>query len=305
MYSSLLVPLDRSAFAEQALPWALGIARRAKARLNLVEVHALYALDDPHAAWTAFEPSVDDAYKQAEELYLNATAKWLMAMAPVTVTAGMPAGLAVDQEAVADSILEHVQTAKTDLIVMTTHGRGTVGRFMLGSVADQLIRRAGVPVLVVRPSDKAPEIIPEPLLDEMLIPLDGSPYAEQILEPAMALARLMEARCNLLRIVESRSSSARLAADGSTEKEQAETYLERIAARLREQDLPVQARVLVASHAAEAILKEAEEKACNLIAVTTGGRRGLNRLLRGSVADKLVQAAHIPVLVYRPLGKNS
>ena len=56
MYLSLLVPLDRSSFAEQALPLALSIARRANARLDLVEVHALYALEDPTAAWVPFEP---------------------------------------------------------------------------------------------------------------------------------------------------------------------------------------------------------------------------------------------------------
>src|SRR5439155_14591928 len=56
MYRSLLVPLDRTSFAEQALPLAVGIARRASARLDLVEVHALYALEDPTAGWVPFEP---------------------------------------------------------------------------------------------------------------------------------------------------------------------------------------------------------------------------------------------------------
>ena len=204
----------------------------------------------------------------------------------------------------ADSILERARTGKADLIVMTTHGRGPLSRFGLGSVADELIRRAPMPVLLVRPSEKAPGIIPEPVLDNILIPLDGSALAEQVLEPALELARLMEARCSLLRVVESRSSPGDGTPGGPPEKAQAEAYLEHVAGRLREQGLQVRTRVVVARHAAEAILEEAEAQASNLIALATHGRGGLKRLLLGSVADKLVRGATSPVLVYRPTDKE-
>jgi nucleotide-binding universal stress UspA family protein len=92
MYRSLLVPLDRSSFAEQALPLALSIARRASARLDLVAVHALYALEDPTAGWARFEPERDAERKQQEKLYLDATAKWLISMSPVSATALCPPG---------------------------------------------------------------------------------------------------------------------------------------------------------------------------------------------------------------------
>src|SRR5208283_3917513 len=201
MYLSLLVPLDRSSFAEQALPLALSIARRTSARLDLVEVHALYALGDPTAGRLPFEPDRDAECMQQEQLYLDATAKWVTAVSPVPVTAGVLSGSAVLPAMVADSILERALTGKVDLIVMATHGRGPLGRFGVGSVADELIRRAPIPVLLVRPSEKAPQVIPEPVLDNILIPLDGSPLAEQVLEPALDLVRLMEARCSLLRVV--------------------------------------------------------------------------------------------------------
>src|SRR5580704_14993881 len=76
MYCSLLVPLDRTSFAEQALPLALGIARRANAGLELVEVHALYNLGDPTAGWLPFNPKRDTECMRKEQLYLEATAKW-------------------------------------------------------------------------------------------------------------------------------------------------------------------------------------------------------------------------------------
>jgi nucleotide-binding universal stress UspA family protein len=137
-----------------------------------------------------------------------------------------------------------------------------------------------------------------------LILLDGSVLAEQVLEPALDLARLMGARCTLLRVVESRSSPVGRATGGPPEKAQAEAYLEHVAARVREQGVQVRTRVVIARHAAEAILKEAAVQASNLIALATHGRGGLRRLLLGSVADKLFRAAASPVLVYRPTGKE-
>jgi nucleotide-binding universal stress UspA family protein len=298
MYRSLLVPLDRSSFAEQALPLALSIARRADARLELVEVHALYALEDPTAGRAPFESERDAERKRREQLYLDATAKWLTSMSPVSATTGVLRGSAVLPETVADSILERARTGKADLIVMATHGRGPLGRFMRGSVADELIRRARVPVLLVRPTEVDSGIVLEPDLDNVLILLDGSALAEQVLEPALDLARLMEARCSLLRVVESPSTSAGRATVALPEKARAEAYLERVAATVRGLGIQVRTRVVVARHAVEAIREEAAAQACNLIALATHGRGGLKRLLLGSVTDKLVRAAASFVLVY-------
>jgi nucleotide-binding universal stress UspA family protein len=302
MYLSLLVPLDRSSFAEQALPLALAVARRANARLDLVEVHALYSLEETHAGWVPFEPARDAECRQQEQLYLDATAKWVTSVSPVAATVGVLPGSAVLPATVADSILERARDGKADLIVMTTHGRGPLGRFGLGSVADELVRRAGLPVLLVRPAANAPGIIPEPVVDNILVPLDGSALAEQVLEPALELAGLMEARCSLLRVVESRSSPGNHEGP-PPEKAQAEAYLKRVAGRLREQGPEVRTWVVVARHAAEAIVAEAEAQANTVIALATHGRGGLKRLLLGSVADKLIRSAAAPVLVY-PAGQE-
>jgi len=304
MYLSVLVPLDRSSFAEQALPLASSIARRANARLDLVEVHALYALEDPHAGWAPFEADRDAQCKQQEQLYLDATARLTTCVSAVVATAGVLSGSAVLPETVADSILERARTGKADLIVMATHGRGPLSRFGFGSVADQLIRRAPMPVLLVRPSEKPARTTPEPVLENILIPLDGSKLAEQVLEPAAELAQLMEARLSLLRVVEFRSSSGDRGAASLPDRSEQERYLERVAARLREQGLQVGTRVVVARHAAEAILEEARVHGADLIALATHGRGGLKRLLLGSVADRLIRGAALPILVYRPTGKD-
>jgi nucleotide-binding universal stress UspA family protein len=303
MYLSILVPLNRSSFAEQALPLALSIARRANARLDLVEVHALYALEDPTAGWVpCFGPERDAEYRRQEQRYLDGAATRLTSMSSVSVSTGVLSGSTVLAETVANSILARARAGKADLIVMATHGRGPFGRLGFGSVADELIRRAGVPVLLVRPGEMAADTIPEPILDDILIPLDGSALAEQVLAPALDLARLTEAQCSLLRIIAHRSSARNGARGGSPQEAEAEAYLKCVAAWVRKQGVQVRARVVVAPHVAEAILEEAAAQASDLIALATHGRGGLTRLLRGSVADRLVRAAASPLLVYCPSG---
>ena len=106
MYRSILVPLDRSSFAEQALPLAFGIARRGNVPLDLVEVHALYALEDPLAGRLHFDKNEDAEWKQQEQVYLDATAKWAAVASQLRITTAVLSGSVVLPESVAASILE-------------------------------------------------------------------------------------------------------------------------------------------------------------------------------------------------------
>lgn len=296
MFCSILVPLDRSSFAEQALPLALSIARRAGASLDLLQVHLLYAFEDPKCPRLPYDPALDREQKQQEQLYLDGTATWVTSVSAVPVTTAVVEGL------VADGILSQAQARKADLIVMTTHGRGPASRFFLGSVADELIRRTPIPVLLVRPTDITPSLIPEPVVEHIVIPLDGSALAEQVLEPAFELAHLLEARCSLLRMVEEAPPVPGGASSGHLHvtRAEAEAYLERIASQANVQGVPTRAHVSVGRHAAETILEEARAFPSHLIALATHGRGGVRRMLLGSVADKVIRGASSPVLVYRP-----
>jgi nucleotide-binding universal stress UspA family protein len=287
MYRSVLVPLDGSEFAEQALPWAASIARRVRGRLDLVRVHVLYALKDPTATWAPFNPVLESECKEDEQLYLDATAAWLEGMMGVEVTSTLLHGLT------ADGVLERGREVKADLIVMTTHGLGPVGRFFLGSVADELIRRGEAPVLLVPRRRPPPRLIPAPEARRVVIPLDGSTLAEQALDAATGLARVMESRCTLLRVIEPAASSAETHAE-------ANNYLKAMSQRVLAPGLEVETRVLVASRPADAILEEAGKEPDSLVAMATHGRGGATRLLLGSVADQVIRAARVPVLVYRP-----
>jgi len=296
MFRSLLVPLDRSSLAEQALPWAFAVARRADARLNLVEVHGLYGMDEPNSRRAPFNPKEDEEYRGKEQLYLDATAKWLSAAGPISVRTQLLAGSVALSETVAESVLEEASAAATDLIVIASHTRGPFGRFVFGSVAQELVRRSYVPVLLVRPNDSPPQLIPEPDLKSILIPLDGSALAEQILEPALNLARVMAAPCTILQVVESGTQPCGQA----SETMQPEEYLECIASKIRTAGLQVRTQVVVAASAADAIGAEVNGQPNTLIALATHGRGGFKKLMVGSVAERLLHNLPTPMLVYRP-----
>ncbi len=302
MYRSILVPLDGSAFAEAAIPLALSIANHAGANLELVRVHELYALHEPHASWAPYISSEETAYWEQEQAYLAESVKRLRTTATASVTATLLDG------SVEEAVLKRAQSKPVDLIVMAVHGRGPLGCFFEGSVAEGLVRHGPAPVLLVRPQESPHEPGREPSLKRLLIPLDGSDLAEQILEPAIALGSVMDAEYILIRAVEPTlpfDGFAVMADPIAIEhgKEDraavAQVYLDRLAERLRATGLQVQTQVVVGK-AATSIVDAARRQDIDLIAVATHGHGGLTRFVLGSVADKVVRSTFTPVLVYRP-----
>jgi nucleotide-binding universal stress UspA family protein len=290
MYRSLLVPLDGSGLAEHALPLALSIARRTGATLHLVRVHTPVP-----AGVEAIDSTMDDSAREEESIYLNAMTTRLTAAAAVPVSSRLLDG------PIAAVLDEHALAMGSDLIVMTTHGRGLFARFWLGSVADELARRVSIPVLMVRPQPGPPELRADKVLQHVLIPLDGSTLAEQMIEPAVDLAYSMQAACTLLQVIPPLGRHSIIL--HGQHRRHAEAYLEAILARLPAQTMHVRARVVSSEQPAVAILAEARAHNIDLIALATHGRGGFKRLLLGSVADKVLRGASASVLVYHPSGK--
>ena len=149
MLRSILVPLDGSKFAENAIPLALNIATRAGAHLELLRIHELYALHDSHACWSPYEPAADAQYQAEEQAYLDRTVERLRMTASVPVTSALVNGV------IEDAILNRARTRAPDLIVMATHGRGPLSRLCFGSVAEKLILYGPVPILLFPPGEDA------------------------------------------------------------------------------------------------------------------------------------------------------
>jgi nucleotide-binding universal stress UspA family protein len=312
MLRSILVPLDGSPFGEHALPLALGIARRAGAELQLLHVHqpvVIAAAEGP----LFVSDQVDAEIKQQQRAYLDDVRRRLAAVGDV------PAHPVLLEGEIVPTLRGAAASLGVDLIVLTTHGRGALARFWLGSVADELVRDSPVPLLLVRPADHPADLADEPVLRHLLLPLDGSPLAEQILEPAIALGTLMDADYTLLRVLKpvlpvryqiSGNNMAQMADSIINQidhvqqelQRQAQDYLDGVVReRFRPRSLPVQTRVVSDHQPAATILQEAKGRGSDCVALETHGRRGLSRLFLGSVADKVIRGSPVPVLVHRPV----
>ena len=303
MFRSILVPLDGSDFAEQAIPLALSIATRAGASLELLRVHELYALHDPRACWSPYEPTEDVKFRAREQAYLDTAINHLPPTASIPVTSALVDGL------IEDAILKRVETRLPDLIVMATHGRGPLSRFCLGSIAEKLILDGRAPVLLLHPGKARNGQRPKPAFKRILIPLDGSEMAGRVLRPAIAIGTLMGADCTLIQTVGASSLRDRFATaadpraveDGRGQrKAAAQAYLNRVAERLRAEGLCARTRVVSGKSPAVAVLDIARDENIDLIALSTRGRGTLRRLLFGSVAESIAWRSTGPVLVYCP-----
>ena len=186
MYGSLLVPLDGSAAAEHAIPMALSLARRFRAAVQIVHVYVpVWDIYD-EGGW--HDETLDREMREDWKAYLDSVVQRLAGASDISINAVLLEGTVLLKGTVAGTINRHVTAANIDMVVMTTQGRGPVARFWLGSVADALVRQTSIPILFVRPQEAEADLTQEPVFGRVLIPLDGSQLAEQILEPAAALA---------------------------------------------------------------------------------------------------------------------
>ncbi len=300
MFRSLYVPLDGSPFAEQALPLAAEIARRSGALLQLALVHhpvpaLATALEVPE-----IEAQLDQESRAREQVYLDGIVERVRATANVPVTAALLDG------PVADSLQTHIEQSGADLVIMTTHGRGPVSRFWLGSVADQLMRRLHLPILLLRsgPGCHTPSV-----LKQILVTLDGSAFAERALDSALMLGRPFEAAYTLFMAIEvplpiaDPSGLMVIPVDPEAEKKVAAAargYLDKQVARLRGLGVQATALAVEGRPAVEAIIAQTDRGGCDLVVIASHGAGGMERLVVGSVADKVIRASTHPTLVVRP-----
>lgn len=300
-YRSVLVPVDGGPFGEHALPVAVEIARRAGAAVRVVHVHRRFPPAD-HPGLIPADPALDAARRRCGLAYLDDLARRLEKATDVAVTPSLLEG-----DAVADALCDAAGDG-ADLVVMATHGRGPVGRAWWGSVADALSRRAPVPVLLVRGHDAPADLTGAPAVRHVLIPLDGSAFAERVLEPALALGALHGADHTLLRVARTLPDYAVGYPAGGVlrplvDRRHAETwgYLRDVTERAGGRKARVRPCLVHDDQpTAAAILRYARDHDVDLIALATHGRHGLDRLVRGSVTDRVVRGASVPVLVYRP-----
>jgi len=304
MLDQLLVTLDGSEFGEHALPFAKSIAAKTGASVELSHVSCCDPPTDllqntPFQYEGVSMEAYEEKHAEEQKAYLDGRAEDLRAQLP-----GINVGASLLEGYVTEALERQATNLGADIVVMTTHGRTGVSRAWLGSVADSLVRHSTFPLLVIRPLEDG-TTFPEPNFDHFLVPLDGSPIGEGILEPAVALGKPMGARFTLLHVVAPHLTvGARvspLPAGHLKERVgKAEDYLAGVVERLKSQG--IEAEPLIESHyaPAKAILNTAESRDVDLIAIATHGYTGVKRALLGSVTDKVLRASRWPLLLERP-----
>ena len=312
MYRKVIVPLDGSELAEEVLPHVVEMIRGRDSQVYLLSVTPV--MRGVARPVVDLRPDGEERQRVEQELkeYLRKVASRLESVAAeveATVRSGRPA----------DEILTFADNVGADLIAMTTHGRSGIRDWIFGSVADRILRGATCPVLLVR----AGQTKLRTTYQRILIPLDGSELAEQVLPYVKALIRssrtfpseevthifLLSVLTTGLgdRTVTLLTSYPPGLQLSSTALRYAEVemqrYLRSVAAVLRDHGVIVHIGVRQGAPAYE-ILTYAAEVEADLIGMTTHGLSGLSRWVYGNVAGKVLRGAHSPVLLIRPTSET-
>lgn len=276
-FNKMLVPLDGSPFAEQSLSVAESICLAYGAHLTLMSV-------DPskkhHWPFSAIAPNDQIKGGEAErKQYLEQIASRLK-------KAGLETGIAVSKGDVATQIIDYAHDSRVDLIVMGTHGRSGLERFMIGSVANKMIQISDTPILLLRPTTEWRSRWSQ--FKRLLVTVDGSHESERILPFARALAAQFGSEVILLSVPEGQASVSYRA--------QLQDYLQKLADAFADDGIKVQA-IVTGSSPARTIVRTSEEERADLIMLATHGLGGVERLMIGSVADRVVRQAQCPVFL--------
>jgi nucleotide-binding universal stress UspA family protein len=294
MFKNILIPVDGSAVAAAALPFAQAVAVRTGARLILVRA--------AHVQWRLAD-GIDQlrAIAEAEE-YLTAQAEELTACG-FRVETGVPLG-----GSAANWIVEEIDLRHADLVVMATHDRIGPDRWVHGSVAETVVAQASVPVLLVRATQAAQ--LAQRLTSKrpvLVVPLDGSALAEAALSLASQFAATFGGHIVLVGVMPRPGDLVAaqggvmtyVSGDYATLRADTQNYLNGIASQLTADGLSVAVTVRSGSPAQQ-IAAAASEHSAAVVVMATHGRTGIVRSILGSVAGEAIHHSPCPVLLIRP-----
>jgi len=297
MFKTILVPLDGSLLSECALAPALALAQTYKAEIVLVTVlveRATIPTDEYYDAPASLIPELEIS-PMRERL-----ANYLDSIVETRAGANVSMHAIVLEGGAADGVVKTAVSSQADLIVMGTHGRSGMSRWLLGSVTQKVIRNAPCPVIAVR--DERP-------LKNILITLDQTTLSEQALDPGFAVAGALNARVHLLTIIENAASSPEGGEWAAAEPKshttlgeelfaQEEAYLHDLEIRYQTTQ-PVKTAVRTGKPQ-HAILAYAAEQNIDLIVMATHNRAGVKRWLYKSVTEQVMNGSQCSMLILKP-----
>lgn len=282
MYENILLPYDGSDGAVATLQHAGKIATWADAT-----VHLLFVADTTRDSVTVVDGEIVDVLEQKGEQLLDEATKTLE-------TVGVSHDTDIVQGDPVPTIVDYAEGYDQDLVVMPTHGREGVLRYLSGSVSEKVIRLSSRPVLTVR---MQPDEILEFPYETILIPTDGSDAAVNAAEESLSLAASLDATVHVLSVVDDAGLSViQSAVTGQNAEDEPADAIETVVTRA--ETLGITGVVSQVRHGtpSEEILEYVDSHEIHIIGMGTTGKRGTDRILLGSVAEKTVRSAPVPVM---------
>ena len=299
MYTRILIPLDGSKTAEKVLPYARFLAGQLKLPVELLAVVDIAEMAAHMSAEKAryLDTMIEDTVRSSEH-YLRGFAGTV----PGTNTKCI-----VERGKAEQVIIGKAATDKAALITMATHGRSGINRWLLGSVAEKVLRGATNPLLLIRATDEA-KTDGEATVKSVVMPLDGSELAESALPTVADVAKKLSLEVVLFRAY-SIPYNAYASAEGyaaidyeellAAMREEAVSYLEKKVEAVKKMGVEKVSYVAKEGFAADEIISMGRKTPDNLIAMCTHGRSGVRRWMLGSVTETVVRHSADPVLVIR------
>ena len=294
MYRRMLVPLDGSELSEVVFPYVRELAGRLGLDVILLHVHTLEERETVPLHRAYIERKAEIIKCQVEEV------RERIGVGPEGKAIQLRGELAEGYPA--EEILRYADDNDIDLILMATHGRSGVKRWVMGSVAEKVLYVSEIPIWLVRAG------VPEEIVYDkwprrtLLVPLDGSELAETVLPHVEVLAEQRDTELVdivLLSVAEPRAGSGYYFPNVPVTREELKGYLARVEKRLKKTGLRVRSEVLV-GEPAEQIVDYANANPFNIIVMSTHARSGFSRWMYGSVAAKVLYHASSPIFLVRP-----
>ncbi len=279
MYTRILVPLDGSKLAERVLPHAKRLASAFELHMELLSTFGppiIYRGPNP----SSYPSQVEDNFRAQSLDYLHSIKSSM-------VDLGVPGSCTVRLGEPASWIVNDAERDPNTLIAMSTHGWSGMTRWVLGSVADKVLHATTAPILLLRSQDEETPT-KEASLASVIVPLDGSSLAEQVLPHTVALAQALCLSVTLVRV------------SSHQEEAEARDYLQEVAGKLHQQGVSSVKVVVLNGHPVTAIVDIARDIPNCLVTMTTHGHSGIGRWILGSVTDRVVRQSGSAVLVVHP-----
>jgi nucleotide-binding universal stress UspA family protein len=300
MYKIIMVPTEGSDCERAAIPVAVKLAKRFDAELRLVRVETTPLIVETMVQTSVLTPERTLLDERLVHLHkLEALGTECRALGDIRVVTALEDG------PVAATLRDYAREFNVDLIVMSSHSRGGVKRIALGSVTDYLIRNTNIPVLVVKPPASFIGSTPVESVSRIVVPLDGSALAEQILPEVTVLALRLNSTVSLLQVLAPLNYSQReIMQPGmpwwDDDIAAADAYLTRAASYLTEEGLAVSTDVVLSDDIATAILDYSARTKAGLIALATSGSGGMNRFVFGTIADEITRKSTSSLFIFHP-----